>query len=121
MSSIDACLSGIGLMNERFLSHTEAERREHIRERTVSITVPDLATVFDMRLTLNGLVDITHRPADQHSAQRAPSAQVRITVTSKDMVDIAEERRSARMSLLTRRVKVDASVGDLLHLRRVLF
>ncbi|WP_159943741.1 MULTISPECIES: SCP2 sterol-binding domain-containing protein [unclassified Nocardiopsis] len=116
MSSIDACLAGIEKVNQRILDQPEEERRRHIRERSLSVVVPDLATAFDMRLTLDGLVDVAPRPVDQP----APRPQVRVTVDSDDLVALAEERMDAARALLGRRVRVDASVGDLLRLRRLL-
>lgn len=116
MSSIDACLAGIDLLNKRILDLPEPERHRHIRERSIDIEVPDLATVFHMRLTVDGLIDITHHPADRP----APPPQIRITVTSDDLVAISEERLSAKTSLLTRRVKVEASVSDMLRMRKLL-
>ncbi|MFD6953050.1 SCP-2 sterol transfer family protein [Nocardiopsis sp. TSRI0078] len=116
MSSIDACLDGIEKLNRRILAQPEEERRKHIRERSLSVVVPDLEAVFDMRLTPDGLVDVTHRSADRS----APRPQVRITVDSDDLVALAEDRMDAAKALLGRRVKVDASVGDLLRMRRLL-
>lgn len=116
MSSIDACLAGIDLLNERILEQPETERHRHVRERSIGIEVPDLATVFHMRLTVDGLTDITHHPTDRS----APRPQVRITVTSDDLVAIAEKRLSAKTSLLTRRVKVEAGVSDMLRMRKLL-
>ncbi|PDP87700.1 SCP-2 sterol transfer family protein [Glycomyces fuscus] len=116
MSSIDACLAGIEKVNQRILARPDEERRKHIRERSLSVEVPDLETVFDMRLTLNGLVDVSPRPADRP----APRAQVRITVGSDDLVALAEDRLDAAKALFGRRVRIDASVGDLLRVRRLL-
>jgi predicted lipid carrier protein YhbT len=116
MSSIDSCLVGIEKINQRILAEPEEERRRHIRERSVSVVVPDLATAFDMRLTLDGLVDVTHRPLDPAS----PKPQVRITVGSDDLVAVAEDRLDAARALLSRRVRVEAAVGDLLRMRRLL-
>ncbi|WP_150243424.1 SCP2 sterol-binding domain-containing protein [Nocardiopsis quinghaiensis] len=116
MSSLDACLSGIEKLNQRILTQPEEERRKHIRERSLSVVVPDLETVFDMRLTLDGLVDVTHRSA----GRPAPRPQVRITVDSDDLVALAEDRMDAAKALFGRRVRVDASVGDLLRMRRLL-
>lgn len=114
MSSIDACLAGIAKVNERILEQPAHERGKHIRERSVSVRVPDLDTVFDMRLTQDGLVDVTHRPDDT----AAPRAQVVVTVDSDDLVDLAEDRMDYARALFTRRVRVDASVGDLLRMRK---
>ncbi|WP_285735128.1 SCP2 sterol-binding domain-containing protein [Nocardiopsis sp. ATB16-24] len=116
MSSIDACLAGIEKLNQRILARSEEERRKHIRERSVSVVVPDLATVFEMRLTLNGLVDVTHRP----DHRPAPRPQVRITVGSDDLVALAEDRLDVAKALLGRRVRVEAGVGDMLRVRRFL-
>lgn len=116
MSSIDACLAGIEKVNQRILAQPDDKRRKHIRERTLSVQVPDLGTVFDMRLTLDGLVDVTHRPADRP----APPAQVRITAHSDDLLALAEDRLDAAKALFGRRVKIDASVGDLLRVRKLL-
>jgi predicted lipid carrier protein YhbT len=116
MSSIDACLAGIGKVNERIRERPLHEREKHIRERSVSVRVPDLDTVFDMRLTTEGLVDVTHRPADT----AAPKAQIVITVDSDDLVDLAEDRMDYAKALFSRRVRVDASVSDLLRARKLL-
>ncbi|WP_150254713.1 SCP2 sterol-binding domain-containing protein [Nocardiopsis deserti] len=116
MSSIDTCLAGIEKVNQRILAQSDEKRRKYIRERSLSVEVPDLETVFDMRLTLDGLVGVTHRPADRP----APRAQVRITVGSDDLVALAEDRLDAAKAVFGRRVKVDASVGDLLRVRKLL-
>ncbi|WP_121188314.1 SCP2 sterol-binding domain-containing protein [Nocardiopsis sp. Huas11] len=116
MSSIDACLAGIAKVNERILERPSQERRRHIRERSVSVRVPDLDTVFDMRLTQDGLVDVTHRPTDT----AAPKAQVVVTVDSDDLVDLAEDRMDYAKALFSRRVRVEASVSDLLRMRKLI-
>ncbi|MEU1900476.1 SCP2 sterol-binding domain-containing protein [Nocardiopsis dassonvillei] len=116
MSSIDTCLAGIEKVNQRILAQSDEKRRKYIRERSLSVEVPDLETVFDMRLTLDGLVDITHRPADRP----APRAQVRITVASEDLVALAEDRLDVAKAVFGRRVRIDASVGDLLRVRKLL-
>ena len=116
MNSIDACLEGIAKLNERVLAEPEPKRRKIIVERSVSVFVPDLATVFDMRLTVDGLTDITHRSQDAP----APEPQVRITVGSDDLVGLADGRLDPARAILTRRVKVDASMGDLLRMRKLL-
>ncbi|WP_304450993.1 SCP2 sterol-binding domain-containing protein [Nocardiopsis sp. YSL2] len=116
MSSIDACLAGIAKLNERILEQPPEERRKHIRERSVSVRVPDLDTVFDMRLTREGLVGLTHRP----DGTPAPRAQVVVTVDSDDLVELAEERMDYARALFTRRVRVDASVSDLLRMRKLI-
>ena len=116
MSSIDACLNGIDRANERILAQPLNKRREHIRERSVSVIVPDLDTAFDMRLTIDGLTDITPRPL----STTTPSPQVKVTVSADDLVALAEDRLAPAKALFSRRLKVDASFSDLLRLRRLL-
>ncbi|MEU3018501.1 MULTISPECIES: SCP2 sterol-binding domain-containing protein [unclassified Nocardiopsis] len=116
MSSIDACLDGIARANERILAQPLERRRAHIRERTVRVVVPDLETAFDMRLTVDGLSDVTARGLDERSG----TPQVRVTVSSGDLVALAEDRLEPAVALLTRRLKVDATLSDMLRLRRVL-
>ncbi|PWV46058.1 MULTISPECIES: SCP2 sterol-binding domain-containing protein [Nocardiopsis] len=116
MSSIDACLEGIARANERILAKPLDRRREHIRERTVRVIVPDLGTAFDMRLTTDGLTDVTPHPLDAP----AGTPQVRVTVSSDDLVALAEDRLDPAKALFTRRLKVDASFSDMLRLRRAL-
>lgn len=116
MSSIDACLEGIARANERLLREPLDRRRKHIRERTVSVIVPDLDTAFDMRLTVDGLTDVTHRPR----SAPAPAPQVTVTVSSEDLLALSEERLDPAKALFGRRLKIDASFGDLLRLRRLL-
>ncbi|WP_067965265.1 SCP2 sterol-binding domain-containing protein [Nocardiopsis trehalosi] len=116
MSSVEECRAAIGKVSDRIMKVDEADRRKHLVERTVSVTVPDLDTVFDMRLTRNGLEDVTPRAA----AAPADRAQVRITVSSGDLVELAEDRLDFAKAMLSGRVKLDASFGDLLRMRKLL-
>ncbi|MFC7330574.1 SCP2 sterol-binding domain-containing protein [Marinactinospora rubrisoli] len=116
MASIEECRAAIDRVSDRILELDEERRRKHIVERSVSVKVSDLDTVFDMRLTLNGLVDVSQR-ADGAGGSRA---QVGITADSDDLVDMAEERLDFGKALLSGRVKLDASFGDMMRLRKLL-
>ncbi|WP_017611385.1 SCP2 sterol-binding domain-containing protein [Nocardiopsis xinjiangensis] len=113
MSSIDACLDGFALINRRILERSQQERERRIDERTVAVIVPDLGTTFRLRLTVEGLTEPTHHPT---GAAPGP-VQVTVTVGSDDLVAIAEDRLSAKLALVTRRVKINASLGDMLRMR----
>lgn len=117
MSSIEECRAGLARMSERIREVDEAKRRKHISERSVSVLVSDLGTVFDMRLTVNGLEEITSRGT---GTAAGPRSQVRITVTSDDLVELAEDRLDTAKALLSGRVKIDASLGDMLRMRKLL-
>ncbi|WP_017616454.1 SCP2 sterol-binding domain-containing protein [Nocardiopsis salina] len=116
MSSIDACLDGFALVNQRILEHPRQERARRIDERSIAVVVPDLDTTFRLRLTSEGLADIVHHPS---GTDGSPS-QVTVTVGGDDLVAIAEDRLSAKLALATRRVKVNASLGDMLRMRSLL-
>ena len=116
MSSIDACLDGFALINRRILEQPRQERDRRIDERSVAVVVPDLDTTFRLRLTPEGLADLTHHPG---GTELSP-AQVTVTVGGDDLVAIAEDRLSAKLALATRRVKVNASLSDLLRMRSLL-
>ncbi|PSK91741.1 SCP-2 sterol transfer family protein [Murinocardiopsis flavida] len=116
MASVEECRSAIDKVSDRITDIDEARRRKHVVERTVSVTVTDLRTVFDMRLTLKGLVEVTSRAVDAPGAR----AQVRITTTSDDLIELAEDRLDFGKAMLSGRVKLDASFSDLLRLRKLL-
>ncbi|GLU49383.1 SCP2 sterol-binding domain-containing protein [Nocardiopsis ansamitocini] len=116
MASVEECRAAIGKVSDRISQVDESRRRKHIMDRTVSVTVSDLATVFDMRLDMAGLVGITDRPVDP----AAKRAQVRITVSSDDLVELAEDRLDFAKALLSGRIKLDASLGDMMRLRKLL-
>ncbi|KIH99419.1 SCP-2 sterol transfer family protein [Streptomonospora alba] len=116
MATLEECRAAIGKVSERITEIDPADRRKHIVERTVSLTVSDVDTVFDMRLTEDGMQDITERRPDE-SARRA---EVGVTVSSDDLVALAEDRLDAAKALLGGRVKLDANFGDLMRLRKLL-
>ncbi|MFC4565324.1 SCP2 sterol-binding domain-containing protein [Nocardiopsis mangrovi] len=116
MTSVEDCRAAIGKVSDRILQTDEADRRKHLVERSVSVTVRDLDTVFDMRLTANGLEDVTSRAL----GSAGPKAQVGITVSADDLVDLAEDRLDFAKAMFSGRVKLDASFGDLMRLRKLL-
>ncbi|MUL43871.1 SCP2 sterol-binding domain-containing protein [Streptomonospora sp. PA3] len=116
MATVEECRAAIGKVSERIMEVDPADRRKHIVERTVSLAVTDLDTVFDMRLTEDGLQDVVERDAGG-SARRA---QVGITVSSDDLVALSEDRLDFAKAMLGGRVKLDASFGDLMRLRKLL-
>jgi SCP-2 sterol transfer family len=90
-----------------------AELARHVVERTISCRVPDLGLIFLTRIHAGGLDDFT-------LVQSTDSAQVRLTVNSDDLVALADDELAVAKAWATGRLKVEASIGDLLRLRRVL-
>ncbi|MBB5431913.1 SCP2 sterol-binding domain-containing protein [Nocardiopsis composta] len=116
MPSVEECREAIDRVSGRIMEVDEADRRKHIVERSVSVAVKDLDTVFDMRLTKDGLQDVTSRA----TASPGDRAQVRITLASEDLVALAYDRLELTKAMFSGRVKIDASFGDLMRLRKLL-
>jgi predicted lipid carrier protein YhbT len=94
------------------ISEVDADRlAEHVVERTISCQVPDLGLIFHTRLHEGGL--------DPFKTDDSPTAQVRLTVKSDDLVALADDELHAGKAWATGRLKIDASLGDLLRLRRL--
>ncbi|TDQ47541.1 SCP2 sterol-binding domain-containing protein [Actinorugispora endophytica] len=116
MATIEECRTAIGKVSDEIAQLDEARRRKHIVDRTVSVTVSDLRTVFEMRLSMQGLVGVTDQPASAEIER----AQVRITVSSDDLVALSEDRLDFAKALLSGRIKLDASLGDMMRMRKLL-
>jgi hypothetical protein len=82
-------------------------------ERTLSCTITDLDATYRGVLRDGQLTDVS---VVEDGDQRPP-AQVRITVTSDDLVDMVDGRLPFAEAFRNGRLKVQASLRDLLRLR----
>lgn len=98
---------------ERLAEVDPKELAEHVVERTISCRIPDLGIAYLTRLHASGL-----DPFERTDDPRA--AQVRLTARSDDLVALAEDRLHAGKAWATGRLKIEASIMDLLRLRRLL-
>lgn len=114
MASIPQCRDAIDQISRRLDEVDEETRREHLVERSVTVWIRDLDTTFAMRLGADGISDVTN------GGPPPRKAQVRVTLASDDLVALAEDRLGFATAVLTGRVKVKASVPDMLRLRRLL-
>jgi hypothetical protein len=89
------------------------ELARHVVERTISCRVPDLELIFLTRIHESGLDDF-------RLVDNADSAQVRLTVKSDDLVALADDELHVAKAWATGRLKIEASLGDLLRLRKIL-
>lgn len=89
----------------------------HAVERTVSCRIPDLGLVYRTRIHRRGVDPFERVDGDAPDAARA---QVRLTVSSDDLVALVEDRLSLRRAWATGRLTIDASVSDLIRLARLL-
>lgn len=113
MANEEECHDALALIGRR-LAEVDGDRlAEHVVERTISCRIPDLKIAFLTRIHQGGLDPIgrTDTPAN---------AQVRLTVGSDDLIALARDDLSPAKAWATGRLKIEASLLDLLRLRRLL-
>ena len=95
------------------LAEVDPETRgKHVLQRTVSCAVPDLGLVWSAQLGDEGITGLTTEAVEQ--------AQVRLQVASDDLVALTRGELPVVNAWATGRLRVDASVLDLLKLRTLL-
>jgi hypothetical protein len=114
MATADACRKALDTLLGRMAEMDPADRAANFPERTMSCRVPDLGLLFVTRIGPDGAAPVEEAPPDNRPAQ------VRFTANSDDLVSIADDPASFARAWLTGRLKVEASVFDLLRLRKFL-
>ena len=112
MASVEECEAALRDLAEVLRAVDADLRKQHAVERTLSCWVSDLKECFTARLGADGLTDI--RRGGQHDGQ------IRLKVSSDDLVALTKGDLSFPAAWATGRVKVDASITDLLRLRSLL-
>jgi predicted lipid carrier protein YhbT len=114
MATADECRKALEALLERITQMDAADRAANFPERTISCRVPDLGLLFATRIGPHGADPV------QEAAPGSPPAQVRFTANSDDLVAIAGDPASFARAWLTGKLKVEASLLDLLMLRKFL-
>ena len=115
MATVEECRAALEKLVEQFDEISDEDRARHVVERRLSCRVTDLDVTFYGRIHANGLDPFKDAPP-----QPERPAEVRLTIASDDLVALVEGDLDMGKALLTGRVKIDASLGDLLRLRRLL-
>ncbi|GAB2949262.1 SCP2 sterol-binding domain-containing protein [Nonomuraea fastidiosa] len=115
MASVEECRAALAKLVTQFDEIDEADRAKHVVERTVSCRVSDLDVTFYGRLHYEGLDPFVETPPGD-----GRPTDVKLTIVSDDLVALVNGELDLARALLGGRVKVDASFGDLLRLRRLL-
>jgi len=97
---------------DRLAEVDPALRRRYGADRTVSCTISDLEVVWSGRISEHGVHDLTDATAER--------AQVRLVVSSDDLLALAEGRLQVPAAVATGRLRVLAGPLDLLKLRGLL-
>lgn len=81
-------------------------------DRTLSATISDLDVILAGRIQDGGFHDITETSD--------PAADLKLTLTSDDLVRMCRGELNAMKAMATGKLKIQASMGDLMKLRKLL-
>lgn len=110
MATVEQCEQALRTLAQR-LADNDPSRRKTGFDRSLTCTIRDLDVVFSGRLRDGQLVDIGRAPAGD--------AQVRLTMTSDDLLALVDGQLKMSSAWATGRVKIDAGVRDLMRLRSI--
>ena len=114
MATAEECRLALENLTGRIAEMDPADREAHLLERVISCKVSDLGVTFVTRLGPDGASPVTEANGSE------PPAQVRFTTKSDDLVALADDPGTFARAWLSGRLKVEASIWDLLRLRKLL-
>lgn len=114
MATAEECRAALATLTGRIADLDANERATKVLDRTMSCRVPDLGLIFLTRIGPDGAEPV--RLAENGT----PPAQVRFTAVSDVVVAIAADPGSFMKAWLSGRLKVQGSILDLLHLRKLM-
>lgn len=110
MATVEACEQALAELADRLAANESAQGQVSF-DRTLSCTIRDLHVTFAGRLKGGQLVDIRRSPSKD--------AQVRLSMTSDDLVALVAGQLKMTSAWATGRVKIDASIRDMMRLRSI--
>ena len=114
MATAEECRQALERLTGQIQEMDPADRAAYLVDRDISCTVSDLGVTFLTHLGPDGASPVT--VANGSDGQ----AQVRFTTKSDDLLALADDPGSIGRAWLTGRLKVQASIFDLLRLRKAL-
>jgi hypothetical protein len=93
----------------------DGDRANHQLERTVSCKIPDLDVTFHGTLKDARLLNVT----SYDDGAAAPQAQIRLVISSDDLLKLVDGNLNFISAWTSGRIRVNASFGDLLKLRKI--
>ena len=112
MATVQECQRALASLAARLAEVDADQRAKYVVARTLSCSVPDLGVVFTGRIDEDGLTDI--------KVTDGTAAQVRLAANSDDLIAMSEGRLGVPSAWASGRLKIEASVLDLLKLRGLL-
>lgn len=114
MATAEECRTALEALAARLSEVDPQKRAAVLADRSLSCTVTDLGVTFTTKLGADGASPVTEAgPGD-------PPAQVRFSATSDELLAVSGDPKSFVRSWLTGKVKVEASLTDLIRLRKLL-
>lgn len=110
MATVAECEQAFHTLADRLAAADSASRRQSF-DRSLSCALRDIDVIFGARLRDGLLVDI-------HQVDK-PDAQVKLTISSDDLVKLVAGELTFASAWAGGRVKVDARVFDLIKLRSI--
>ena len=114
MATAEECREALQALTGRLGEMNEKDRSSFFSNRSFSCHVTDLGVTFSTRITDHGAEPVKEVGPDE------PPADIRLAGNSDDVVALAATPANIARMWMTGRVKVQASVRDLLALRRLL-
>jgi SCP-2 sterol transfer family len=114
MASAEECRDALEKLAGRLSEMSSGDRASYFGNRSMSVEVTDLGVMFVTRFTDTG-VD----PIREAAPGEAP-ADIRLAAASDDVLHLAESPANIARMWASGKVKVHASMRDLLTLRKLL-
>ena len=111
MANLEQCRVALDDLIAALASVDPILRAKHVPERTVACTIDDLDVTFVGQLDEHGVHDLVEH--DEGDVE----ADVRVTMSSDQLVALSEREDDFLHAWLRGRVQVSASMRDLLRLR----
>ena len=114
MATAEECRQALESLVGQIKEMDPADRAAYLVDRDISCKVSDLGITFLTHLGPDGAAPVTVANGSD------PQAQVKFTTKSDDLIALAEDPGSIGRAWITGRLKVEASIFDLLRLRKAL-
>ncbi|PJE94841.1 sterol-binding protein [Streptomyces carminius] len=115
MATLEQCRAALDRLAENLAEADDDVRGATALERSVSCHLTDLDTTLTGRLVHGRIEDVT-----TSAGPPAGRAQIRLAMTSDDLVSLVEGRLNFARAWARGRVKLEAGLRDLLRLRSLL-